>query len=121
MFDLRESSTPAKRVSRGGSAHDPKVVEPLIASREVSHRSPLSQREREVLALLAEGLSNAAVSDRLVPRRPGRHKRRREVPGGCGFESHGAHSEKAGQSPERDSGRKTSSELMQHLVSGIGA
>jgi DNA-binding NarL/FixJ family response regulator len=48
---------------------DPKVVEALVAGRTRSAQSPLARltpREREVLALLAEGRSNAAVADGLV-------------------------------------------------------
>lgn len=55
-----------RRVAEGGSALDPDVVGALLA---VSHaRSPLSAlsaREIEVLALVAEGRSNAAVAARL--------------------------------------------------------
>ena len=56
-----------RRVAAGGSALDPAVVGALLA---VTHaRSPLtalSGREREVLALVAEGRSNAAIAARLV-------------------------------------------------------
>lgn len=52
------------RVAGGGSALDPKVVEALLAPRR-SALEPLSAREREVLGLVAEGHSNAAVAARL--------------------------------------------------------
>jgi DNA-binding NarL/FixJ family response regulator len=56
-------------VSRGGSVIDPKIVEMLVEARSRADRSPLSEltaREREVLAELAEGKSNAAIAVSLV-------------------------------------------------------
>jgi DNA-binding NarL/FixJ family response regulator len=56
-----------RRVTRGGSALDPQVVSRLLAAG--SDNGPLASltaREREVLQLVAEGLSNQAVADRLV-------------------------------------------------------
>ena len=66
VLDVREFMDACERVSRGGSALDPQVVEALLESREISPLAPLSQREREVLAHMAEGLSNAAIAERLV-------------------------------------------------------
>jgi DNA-binding NarL/FixJ family response regulator len=54
-------------VADGGSVIDPKVVEILVAAR--AHSSPLAEltpRELEVLAMIAQGKSNAAISEELV-------------------------------------------------------
>jgi DNA-binding NarL/FixJ family response regulator len=56
-------------VARGGSVIDPKIVELLVEAKARITRSPLSEltpREREVLAELAEGKSNAAIAESLV-------------------------------------------------------
>ena len=66
VLDVREFVDACERVSRGGSALDPKVVEALIASRKASPLATLSERERDVLASMAEGLSNTAIADRLA-------------------------------------------------------
>jgi DNA-binding NarL/FixJ family response regulator len=54
-----------REVTRGGSVVDPKVVDVLVEARTRARNSPLTQltpREREVLAGIAEGKSNAAVA-----------------------------------------------------------
>jgi DNA-binding NarL/FixJ family response regulator len=56
-------------VARGGSVIDPKIVELLVEAKASINESPLSEltpREREVLAEMAEGKSNAAIADSLV-------------------------------------------------------
>jgi DNA-binding NarL/FixJ family response regulator len=54
------------RVSRGGSVIDPALVQELIGARDVDDALvELTPREREVLALMAEGYSNAGIGRRL--------------------------------------------------------
>ena len=65
VLDIREFVATCERIARGGSALDPKVVAALIRSRKASPLGQLSDREREVLALMAEGLSNTAIARRL--------------------------------------------------------
>jgi DNA-binding NarL/FixJ family response regulator len=56
----------ARRVARGGSALDPEVVGALVGSAEQSDGlSELTAREREVLSLMAEGLTNTGIAGRL--------------------------------------------------------
>jgi DNA-binding NarL/FixJ family response regulator len=55
------------RVADGGTALDPEVVRQLIgASRRAGELAALTPRERQVLALIAEGRSNAAIAETLV-------------------------------------------------------
>jgi DNA-binding NarL/FixJ family response regulator len=57
----------ALRVCDGGSAIDPAVVGELVRARRREDRlSRLTDRERSVLALLAEGRSNRSIAERLV-------------------------------------------------------
>jgi DNA-binding NarL/FixJ family response regulator len=66
VADVDEFSEAVRRVSRGGTVIDPEVVALLVNRRRA--RGPLddlTEREREVLALMAEGRSNQAISDRL--------------------------------------------------------
>ncbi|HJY71018.1 MAG TPA: LuxR C-terminal-related transcriptional regulator, partial [Streptosporangiaceae bacterium] len=55
------------RVAADGTALDPEVVAGMLnTSRHANTLSALTAREREVLALMAEGRSNAAIADTLV-------------------------------------------------------
>jgi DNA-binding NarL/FixJ family response regulator len=56
----------AERVARGGSALDPQVVSRLLSAPDSGGPlSELSEREREVLTLMAEGLTNTGIAKRL--------------------------------------------------------
>jgi DNA-binding NarL/FixJ family response regulator len=56
----------AERVAEGGSALDPKVVASLVSARDEDRQlAELTEREREVLGLLAVGLTNAGIAKRL--------------------------------------------------------
>ena len=64
--DIEEFAGTLRRVAAGGSVLDPEVVSRLLAtSRDQGPLASLSAREREVLALLAEGRSNRAIGERL--------------------------------------------------------
>ena len=69
VADIEEVARALRDVAEGGSVLDPKVVEGLVARREREARSPLghlTEREREVLSLMAEGKNNAAIAASLV-------------------------------------------------------
>jgi len=67
VFDSAQFVDAVRRVADGGTAMDPEVISRLLA-RNAGDGSltALSPREREVLALMAEGRSNAAIAQRLV-------------------------------------------------------
>ena len=66
VTDVEEFIETLQRIAKGGSVVDPALVAELVAAR---HRDDplavLSLREREVLALMAEGRSNAGIARRL--------------------------------------------------------
>jgi DNA-binding NarL/FixJ family response regulator len=66
VTDVEEFLDTLQRIAKGGSVVDPTLVAELVAAR---HRddplAELSTREREVLALMAEGRSNAGIARRL--------------------------------------------------------
>ena len=66
VLDVSEFLDATQRVAGGGSALDPKVVETLVSSAgRDGHLAALSEREHEVLELVAQGLTNAAIARRL--------------------------------------------------------
>ena len=66
VTDVDEFVATLKRIIRGGSAVDPALVQELVAARRIEDPlEELSAREREVLALMAEGRSNAGVARQL--------------------------------------------------------
>jgi DNA-binding NarL/FixJ family response regulator len=69
IHDRAQLVAAIEAVAAGGSVLDPKIVEPLVAAKVRVERSPLAAltaREREVLAEIAKGKSNAAIADTLV-------------------------------------------------------
>ena len=68
VSDLRELSSAIERIAAGGSVLDPKVVEQLVGRprHSTDQLGQLTWRERQVLALMAEGRSNKAIAEQLV-------------------------------------------------------
>jgi DNA-binding NarL/FixJ family response regulator len=67
IMDIDDFVAAVRRVGTGGTALDPEVVAQLVARRRTgSNLDALSPRELEVLGLIAEGRSNAAIASRLV-------------------------------------------------------
>lgn len=67
ISDVSLLADAVRRVARGGSALDPEVVQRMVARpRTGSPVNALTPRERDVLALMAEGRSNGAIAARLV-------------------------------------------------------
>jgi DNA-binding NarL/FixJ family response regulator len=66
VLDVKDFIDALERVAAGGTALDPEVVSQLVgASRATSVADVLSPREREVMALMAEGRSNSAIAEAL--------------------------------------------------------
>ncbi len=66
VADVREFIVAVRRVASGGTILDPEVVAQLVTRRRRDERlASLTQREQEVLALMAEGRTNNAVADAL--------------------------------------------------------
>jgi DNA-binding NarL/FixJ family response regulator len=65
VADVSEFAEGVRRVAAGGTVLDPEVVSTVLARRREEPVERLTPREREVLALMAEGRSNAAIAQRL--------------------------------------------------------
>jgi DNA-binding NarL/FixJ family response regulator len=66
VTDLDEFTAALDRVAAGGTALDPEVVTQLFGARRDRGLATLTPREREVLALMAEGRTNSAIAKALV-------------------------------------------------------
>lgn len=67
VFDADQFVDAVKRVAAGGTAMDPQVISQLFARNSADEPlKHLTPREREVLELMAEGRSNAAIAQKLV-------------------------------------------------------
>jgi len=67
VADVGEFIEAIRRVAHGGTVLDPEVISQMLgASRRADSLAALTPREREVLGLIAEGRSNAAIAEALV-------------------------------------------------------
>ena len=67
VTDVASFADSLRRVADGGSAVDPEVIAHLLQRRPADDPlAKLTPREREVLALMAEGLTNRGIAERLV-------------------------------------------------------
>jgi len=66
VLEVGDFLSTAERVANGGSALEPRVVAHLVAPVHGGRLARLSERERGVLELMAQGLTNAGIAGRLV-------------------------------------------------------
>lgn len=80
VSDVQEFAEAVRRVAAGGTAFDKDVIGHLIGRRRATTSLlRLTNRETEVLALVAEGLSNSAIARRLVVSGPAVEKHVRSI------------------------------------------
>jgi len=66
VLDVSELGEAVRRIGEGGSVVDPALVAQLVAQPTNGRLGGLTERERDVLALMAEGLSDRGIAERLV-------------------------------------------------------
>ena len=66
VADIERFVDAVRRVAEGGSVLDPEVVSRMLARRSAGPLDQLTPREREVLALMAEGRSNSSIATEMV-------------------------------------------------------
>ncbi|MFE5777677.1 response regulator [Brachybacterium sp. NPDC056505] len=66
VSDIGRFLESVERVAGGGVVMDPDVIAQVLASQRRSPLDELTPREREVLELMGEGLTNAGIAERLV-------------------------------------------------------
>ncbi|GAA2443071.1 response regulator transcription factor [Streptomyces macrosporus] len=67
VFDAEQFVDAVRRVAAGGTAMDPQVIQQLLTRRETDRpMGRLTPREKEVMELMAQGRSNAAIATQLV-------------------------------------------------------
>ena len=92
VADVERFIDAVNRVAAGGSALDPEVVSTMLGRRR--REDPLEEltpREREVLGLMAEGLTNIAIAERLVVTERAVEKHVTNIFGKLGFASEPDH------------------------------
>ncbi|WP_022872036.1 response regulator transcription factor [Nesterenkonia alba] len=65
VFNAATFMEAVERVAAGGTALDPEVVSRMMRAEPASSLASLTDREKDVLSLMAEGLSNQAIAGRL--------------------------------------------------------
>jgi len=65
-MDMATMTDALRRLTEGETAIDPTIVTQVMRRRRANSTVELTEREQSVLALVAEGLSNQAIAERLV-------------------------------------------------------
>jgi DNA-binding NarL/FixJ family response regulator len=66
VMDIATMTDALRRLAEGETVIDPTIVTEVMRRRRSGRTADLTEREQEVLALVAEGLSNQAIAERLV-------------------------------------------------------